>query len=103
MTSIDMSPPINHPCLHLDVLGQTFSIKKYVSTDEIPSDALRELSASKTKSAIISITRTAEEISIVCEAEKDEGEWKCIKIAGPMEFGSYFRLPAAKPCVLTGQ
>ncbi|KAH0838064.1 ribonuclease T2-like protein [Lanmaoa asiatica] len=73
-------------CLHLNVLGQTFSIKKYAPTEEIPSDALSELSLFKTKSAIISITRTAEEISIVCEAERDEGEWKCIKIAGPMEF-----------------
>lgn len=97
-----MSPPTNHPCLHLDVLGQTFSVKKYAPADEIPSDALRELSGPKAASGIISITRTAEEISIVCEAEKEEGEWKCIKIAGPMEFGSYFRL-AAFPCVLTGQ
>ena len=97
-----MSPPTNHPCLHLDVLGQTFSVKKYAPADEIPSDALRELSGPKAAPGIISITRTAEEISIVCEAEKEEGEWKCIKIAGPMEFGSYFRL-AAFPCVLTGQ
>ncbi|KAF8560082.1 hypothetical protein OG21DRAFT_1401606 [Imleria badia] len=81
-----MSPPINHPCLHLDVLGQTFSIKKYASTDEIPSDALRALSVSEARSGIISITRTAEEISLVCEAEEDQGEWKCIKIVGPMEF-----------------
>ena len=97
-----MTLATNHPCLHLDVLGQTFSIKKYASADEIPSDALRELSVSKATSGIISITRTAEEISVVCEAEKDEGEWRCIKIAGPMEFGSYFRL-AALPDVLTGQ
>lgn len=101
---MDMSPPINHPCLHLDVLAQTFSIEKYVSADEIPSNIFRELSVSKTKSAIISITRTAEEISVVCEAEKDEGEWKCVKIAGPMEFGSHFRLAALQVlCVLTGQ
>ncbi|KAI9570295.1 hypothetical protein HD554DRAFT_2085227 [Boletus coccyginus] len=82
---IDMSPLINHnwQCLHLDVLGQTFSVKKY---DEIPSDVLRGLSVPKATSGIISITRTTEEISIVCEAEKDEGEWKCIKIVGPMDF-----------------
>lgn len=85
----NMPLPINHPCLHLDVLEQTFSVKKCASADEIPPDVLRELNMSKTTSGIISITRTAEEISIVCEAEKDAGEWRCIKIAGPMEFGSY--------------
>ncbi|KAN0100358.1 ACT domain containing protein [Tylopilus felleus] len=81
-----MPPPINHPCLHLDALDRTFSIRRYAPTDEIPSDALRELSGSKATSGIISITRTAEEISIVHEAERDEGEWRCIKIAGPMQF-----------------
>jgi len=81
-----MSPPINHPCLHLDVLEKTFSVKKYASTDEISPDVLHELCVSKATSGIISITRTAEEISIVRETERDAGEWRCIKIAGPMEF-----------------
>jgi hypothetical protein len=87
-----MAPPIDHPCLHLNVLRQSFSVKQYVSADEILPDVLRKLNAPNTATGIISITRTAEEISIVCEAEKDEGDWKCIKIAGPMEFGSYIRL-----------
>jgi len=82
-----MAPPIDHPCLHLDVLRQSFSVKKYVSADEmLPDELLQKLNAPKTTTGITSITRTAEEISIVCEAEQDEGDWKCIKIAGPMEF-----------------
>lgn len=97
-----MTPPTNHPCLHLDVLGQTFSVKQYAAMDVIPFDDLRELSMFKARSGIISITRTAEEISIVREVEEDKGEWKCIKIAGPMEFGPYFS-PGRVPCVLTGR
>ena len=98
--SIIMPPPANDPCLHLDVLAQTFYVKKYGATDEVPLNALRELSVPKTTSGIISITRTAEEISIICEAKEEEGEWKCIKIAGPMEFGSYSR-PVRLSCALT--
>lgn len=93
-----MPPPVNHPCIRLDVLAQTFSIKKYTSTDEIPSNILCELTSPKATSGIISITRTVEEISIEAELEEEQEEWRCIKIAGPMEFGRYSRLVGFPVC-----
>ncbi|KIJ66239.1 hypothetical protein HYDPIDRAFT_109234 [Hydnomerulius pinastri MD-312] len=81
-----MPPPINHPCLHLEVLPETFYVKQFPPDGGIPMEALNELNVTKTKSGIFSVTRTAEEVSIVGEAHGDRGEWRCIKIAGPMEF-----------------
>lgn len=52
-----------------------------------------EALSSDTSGRFLSITRTAEEISIVGEAtailavDVDDSKWRCINIAGPMEFG----------------
>jgi len=82
-----MPPPIDHPCLHLKVLPQTFFVKQYSPPAGVPPEALNELHVAKARTGIFSVTRTAEEISVVGEAQEDRGDWKCIKIAGPMEFG----------------
>ncbi|KAF9245832.1 ACT domain-containing protein [Melanogaster broomeanus] len=81
-----MPPPIIHPCLHLEVLPETFYVKQYSPAGEVPPDALSELNVTKARSGIFSVTRTADEISVVGEAHGDGGDWRCIKIAGPMEF-----------------
>ncbi|KAG0707431.1 ACT domain-containing protein [Suillus ampliporus] len=82
-----MPPPLNHPCLELELLDQTFFVKQLPVDRGIPAAIASELNAAQDNPGIFSITRTREEISIVGEAAGDDGAWKCIKIAGPMEFG----------------
>ncbi|KAF9041783.1 hypothetical protein BDZ89DRAFT_1060141 [Hymenopellis radicata] len=72
-----MPPPSDHPCLHLSLLEKKFFVVKTEKLD----------------AAVFSITRTPEEISVAGEVyegmsktfEENSG-WRCIKIAGPMEF-----------------
>jgi hypothetical protein len=96
-----MPPPIIHPCLHLEILPETFYVKQYPPAGEVPPEVLSELNVTKARSGIFSVTRTAEEISVVGEAHGDAGDWRCIKIAGPMEFGFYFHLADLRS-ILTG-
>ncbi|KAH7886068.1 ACT domain-containing protein [Phlebopus sp. FC_14] len=81
-----MPPPINQACLDLVVLPQTFTVKQYPADGGIPLDIRKDLDVPKVKPGLLSVTRTAEEVSIVSEVLGDGGDWKCIKIAGPMEF-----------------
>ena len=73
--------------MKLKILDSTFSVVKFPSREEIPLWALN--------SDIFSITRTDEELSIVCPSEclsknevfKDvENDWKCIKVEGVLDF-----------------
>ena len=80
-----MSVTREHPCLRLSVLPGIFYVRQ---VKEVPADILRRIA--EEPQTLLSITRTSEEISIVgqCTAEEEaEGEWRCIKIAGPMPFG----------------
>lgn len=73
--------------MNLVILETIFSVVKLLPTDEIPSWA--------GKGEFISITRTNEELSIVCPTSyvpngnlKDvEHDWKCIKVEGVLDFG----------------
>lgn len=73
--------------MNLTILDTTFSVIKLPKTEEIPSWA--------SKGELFSITRTIEELSIVCASSnvpdnilKDvEHEWKCIKVEGILDFG----------------
>ena len=74
--------------MKLKILYPTFSIVKLSPTETIPSWA--------TTCDVFSITRTKEELSIVCPSEclpmnkelKDvENDWKCIKVEGVLDFG----------------
>lgn len=82
-----MPPPADHPCLQLTILPQLFYVVQKRSVDQ---DVLGLLQAAG-RSGFFSVTRTSEEVSIVGEATEDmpadEAKWRCIKIAGPMEFG----------------
>ena len=74
-----------HPSLRLSVLPGLYYVRKL---QEVPSDVLRRIVDEP--QTLLSITRTADEISIAgqCSSENEaEGEWRCIKIAGPMPFG----------------
>ncbi|MCM3569810.1 ACT domain-containing protein [Neobacillus mesonae] len=74
--------------MKLKILDPIFSIVKIPPTEAIPSWAA--------SSDVFSITRTSEELSIVCPAEclpadeefkEVEGGWKCIKVEGVLDFG----------------
>ncbi|KAG2350740.1 hypothetical protein BDR05DRAFT_954849 [Suillus weaverae] len=82
-----MPPPFNHPSLELELLAQTFFVKQFPVDAGVPAAIASGLNAAQRTRGVFSITRTGEEISVVGEAVDDDGEWKCIKIAGPMEFG----------------
>ncbi|KAB8127385.1 ACT domain-containing protein [Gracilibacillus oryzae] len=73
--------------MQLRKLSATFSIVKIDPSDNIPSWAVSDL--------FISITKTDEELSIVCPTDNVpdnaqviaiEHDWKCIKIEGMLDF-----------------
>ncbi|MFC4025547.1 ACT domain-containing protein [Oceanobacillus longus] len=73
--------------MQLKILDSTFSVIKFPPTETIPLWALN--------CAVFSITRTDEELSIVCPSKclptngvfKDvENDWKCIKVEGVLDF-----------------
>ncbi len=74
--------------MKLRILDKTFSIVKILPTETIPTWA--------NKCDVFSITRTNEELSIVCPSEcipineefiEVENDWKCIKVEGVLDFG----------------
>ncbi|KAH8899057.1 hypothetical protein GQ53DRAFT_742163 [Thozetella sp. PMI_491] len=87
-----MALPLDHPSLLLSLLPQEYYVVKQDATDENWNALVRGLLAGSTSpsSQLLSFTRTDEEISIVgaCSAtgEHKEGDWRCIRIAGPMDF-----------------
>ncbi|MGG4492405.1 ACT domain-containing protein [Brevibacillus reuszeri] len=72
--------------MNLTILDTPFSVVKFPQAHDIPSWA--------TKSEFFSITRTKEELSVVCESanvpadisEDAEHEWKCLKVEGVLDF-----------------
>ncbi|SET37515.1 hypothetical protein SAMN05421676_104217 [Salinibacillus kushneri] len=74
--------------MKLEILDSTFSIIKIPPTEAIPFWA--------TKGDMFSITRTNEELSILCPSDclptsdeviqEVENDWKCIKIIGVLDF-----------------
>jgi hypothetical protein len=87
-----MPPPSNHPSLYLQILEQSCFVTQLQPNAAIPAPFLEALRSNDSR-RFLSITRTAEEISIVGEVSAilpvnaDESKWRCIKIAGPMDFG----------------
>jgi hypothetical protein len=89
-----MPPPSGHPSLYLQILPAPFFVTQIRPDEQIPEIFFKRLLANGSSARFMSIgTRNAEEISIVREAgdETDSAEgkpdWRCLKIAGPMEFG----------------
>lgn len=87
-----MPPPFEHESFHLALLPNTYFVKQLPSSAELPENIVSLLS----EPGFFSITRTSEEISIVGEITSSPqvqslsggiGDWRCIKVAGPMEFG----------------
>jgi len=79
-----VKPGKEKPRLKLSVLPDEFSICRLERSDGIPAWALA--------GSFFSITKTAEELSIVCpavavsEGTKCERGWRCLKVAGPLQF-----------------
>src|SRR5690349_13783061 len=71
--------------LTLTVLAETFAIARLDPAAAIPSWALAA-------DGFVSITRTRDEVSIVCaESNVPEGvqasrAWRCLRVAGPLDF-----------------
>ncbi|PBL00618.1 hypothetical protein ARMGADRAFT_387195 [Armillaria gallica] len=85
-----MAPPSDHPSLHLTVLPNDFFVVQ-LKHNEIDGDVLINLTSQPER--FFSLTRTAEEVSVVGEIHKDLSQryhensgWRCIRIAGLMEF-----------------
>ncbi|KAJ7754939.1 ACT domain-containing protein [Mycena maculata] len=88
-----MSPPIDHPCLHLHILPRAFFVRKLEPSKfaETFENLLQD--GKDDGHSFLSITRTSEELSIagqyrdgMSQEYKNLAGWRAIKIAGPMEF-----------------
>ena len=73
--------------MKLKILDSTFSVMKFPPAETIPLWALH--------CDVFSITRTDEELSVVCPSEylpineqmkEVENDWKCIKVEGVLDF-----------------
>jgi len=70
--------------LTLKVLDGEYTIHRFSPEKSLPTEALG--------SSFLSITKTEEELSIVCDAsivldaEVSESGWSCIKVLGPLDF-----------------
>src|ERR1700683_3255452 len=70
--------------LTLEILSHVFAVCRLAADEEIPPWVK--------KSPFFSITKTSEELSVVCEAScippgiKSEKEWGVIKVKGPLAF-----------------
>jgi len=71
--------------IKLKLLDEKFSIHRFNELNEIPSQIFQ--------SSFFNITRTKEEVSIVCpsflklNSEQCNKDWGCIKVMGQLDFG----------------
>jgi hypothetical protein len=71
--------------LTLCVLPGTYTVCRLDSGASVPEWAMT--------GDLFSVTRTADELSVVCEQSfvpegvKCESEWRCLKVLGPLDFG----------------
>ncbi|EJD48207.1 hypothetical protein AURDEDRAFT_61115 [Auricularia subglabra TFB-10046 SS5] len=85
-----MPPPSSSTALHLRLLPETFAIFQLGPGETIPANLLESV-AQPDGRKFISITRTKEEVSVVCDRalldseQIPPGEWKCIQVIGPMD------------------
>lgn len=71
--------------MHLTLLGELVTVCRLAADDPLPSWLPTR--------GFVSITRTADELSIVCSADavppgvRCESGWGCLVVAGPLDFG----------------
>lgn len=70
--------------INLSILDDSFTVHRFSVESEIPTQVFQ--------SKLYSISRTDEELSVVCssfvilDSEKSESGWSCIKVLGPLDF-----------------
>ena len=75
---------MEQPNLVLTVVEETFNIHRLASDSSLPE--------SISKCDFYSLSKTADELSLVCpeyfavKSEKHSPDWKCLKVAGPLDF-----------------
>ena len=75
---------LEKPNLVLTVLEETFNIHRLASDSSLP-EAISECD-------FYSLSKTDDELSLVCprplavKSEKHSPDWKCLKVAGPLDF-----------------
>ena len=86
--SLFMPPPSDNPAFALTLLPRPFKVVQRSLSDGLDVADLALLRGDG-RGRFASVTRTDEEISVVyeCEADENDAKWRCIKIAGPMDFG----------------
>lgn len=79
--------------MRLDLLGGEFAIVRLDASARVPSWIPAGcINAAAESAMFLSITRTREELSIVCESPQvpadiaAERGWRCIKVDGPLNF-----------------
>ncbi|KAI0275118.1 ACT domain-containing protein [Gloeopeniophorella convolvens] len=85
-----MPPPTSHSAFHVKLLSEEFRVQQQSPHDPLPEKIYAQLTGrdGATTSKFISVTGTDDETSIVSAVtDGEEGEWRCLKIAGPMDFG----------------
>lgn len=88
-----MPPPYDSPTFNLRLLPTPYTVTQLNPSEPLPQkyiDALTGPSSTFSgdgKLRMLSVTRTSEEVSIVQEGQGGEGEWRCVRIMGPMAFG----------------
>ncbi len=75
---------MNELSLTLTILNETFAVCRLAPHEAVPAWAVR--------STFSSITRTPDELSIVCRQSdvpagvRSEKEWRCLQVQGPLDF-----------------
>jgi hypothetical protein len=85
------------PKVKLTILNGEFAIHRLPAKGEIPSNIY--------ESDFFTISKTDDEVSIVCDStidiksEKSEGGWSCFKVRGPLDFSSTGILAKISSCL----
>jgi hypothetical protein len=83
-------PPSDHPAFRLRLLPRPFVVEQLKPGEPVPAHFVRALTdAAAAGGRVVSLVRTDEEVSLAYEAADADASagWRCIKMAGPMEFG----------------
>ncbi|KAI0059462.1 hypothetical protein BV25DRAFT_1828984 [Artomyces pyxidatus] len=84
-----MPPQTDHASLHLHLLPDTYFLVQLGHDAPLPAPLLARL---QRPGPFLSLTRTPDEVSVVGASIAGEddayaADWRCIKIAGPMDLG----------------
>ncbi|GJE89612.1 ACT domain-containing protein [Phanerochaete sordida] len=81
-------PPSDHPAFRLRLLASPFAVSQLTPDEPVPAHLVRALAdPAAAQGRFVSVTRTADELSVVRETDEADAAWRCIRIAGPMDFG----------------